>query len=74
MYFINYYILAGFPDHMLYPAFRRRYTSLLGPEEKLCLPENDKDAVEFIITGFVRDRNSYRLGLSQVGIENVYEI
>ena len=61
---------TGYPDHMMYPAFRRRYTSLLQPEEKECLPGNDKDAVEFIVSGLELERNSYKLGLSQVSMNH----
>ena len=51
---------------MPFPAFRRRYIALLQQEEKECLPQNDRDAVEFIISGLELDRKTYRLGLSQV--------
>lgn len=56
---------------MPFPMFRRRYIALLQQEEKECLPQNDKDAVEFIISGLELDRKTYRLGLSQVRYQSI---
>jgi myosin-18 len=56
----------GFPVHQPLATFKRRFSVLLDPNEKAALPENDKDAAEFILSGLELDRNSYRIGLSQV--------
>ena len=59
-------MLLGYPEHQLFPSFCRKFSSLLAPEEKSSLPLNDKDAVEYILLGLELDKNSYRIGLSQV--------
>ena len=57
---------AGYPEHQFFPSFCRKFSSLLGPEEKSSLPLNDKDAVEYILLGLELDKNSFKIGLSQV--------
>ena len=59
-------LLLGFPEHLPFTAFRRRYITLLAPHERTSLPIDDREAVEFIILGLDIDRSAYRLGLSQV--------
>ena len=64
-----FFLLLGFPEHLPYPAFKRRYMALLSPEERFSLPDEDKIATEFIISGLEDlDRSMYRLGLSQVSL------
>ena len=58
--------ISGFPVHQPFPAFKRRYSALLSHEERECMPKEDKDAVQFILSGLELDRTSYRIGLSQV--------
>ena len=69
IFLLRFFRLLGFPEHLPYPAFQRRYMGLLSPEEQVSLPSEDKTATEFIISGLEDlDRSMYRLGLSQVSL------
>ena len=57
--------LVGFPEHLTFPEFRRRYGALLlehvdGPSH------DDKRVVEEILYIHEVDKNCYKMGLSQV--------
>ena len=57
--------LLGFPEHLTFPEFRRRYGALL--LEHTDGPHEDKAVVEEILYIHEVDKNCYKVGLSQVG-------
>ena len=73
-YFIIPNILfPGFPEHMLFSEFRRRFEILHVPQEgKSNAVLDDKHAVELLLRGLEIDKSTYRLGLSQVGRHPFY--
>ncbi|GAB6030070.1 Myosin XVIIIA, variant 2 [Chamberlinius hualienensis] len=57
----------GFPDHMLYSEFRRRFELLGPPEAREASPVLDeKKAIETLMGSLDIDKTQYKLGLSQV--------
>ncbi len=62
-------LFAGFPEHMLFSEFRRRFELLhspQGPDGRSAAQLDDKPAVELLLRGLELDKSTYRLGLSQV--------
>ena len=57
--------LVGFPEHLTFPEFRRRYGALL--LEHVDGPREDRAVVEEILYIHEVDKNCYKMGLSQVG-------
>lgn len=57
----------GFPEHIQYGEFRRRF-SVLAPSEARVKPpvRDEKSAVDLILPHLELDGSTYRLGLSQV--------
>lgn len=57
----------GFPEHIQYSEFRRRFAVLAPAEARAQAPVLDeRAAVEAILAHLDLDSSSYRLGLSQV--------
>lgn len=57
----------GFPEHLQYSEFRRRFAVLAPAEARAQAPVLDeRAAVEAILAHLDLDSSSYRLGLSQV--------
>lgn len=62
----------GFPEHLQYSEFRRRFAVLAPAEARSQNPVLDeRAAVEAILTHLDLDSSSYRLGLSQVSVCSV---
>lgn len=61
----------GFPEHLQYSEFRRRFAVLAPAEARAQAPVLDeRAAVEAILAHLDLDASSYRLGLSQVSTGN----
>ncbi|XP_074642928.1 unconventional myosin-XVIIIa-like isoform X2 [Tubulanus polymorphus] len=56
----------GYPEHMLYPDFRKRYEVLSPIPLKNGAVTDDKQAVEQLLDFLEIENNTYRLGLSQI--------
>ncbi len=54
----------GFPEHIPFDAFCRRYSTLL-PPDSVDSSVGKKDIVEMVLYSQGLDRSSYRVGLSQ---------
>ena len=66
------FLFPGFPEHMLFSEFRRRFEILHVPQEgKSNAVLDDKHAVELLLRGLEIDKSTYRLGLSQVTIHSL---
>lgn len=58
-------LLLGFPEHMLFGEFCRRYHALLPGDGGDDSSMNKKEAIELVLQCQGVDKNSYRIGLSQ---------
>ena len=56
---------TGFPEHISFPEFCRRYNGLLPPEGTDSPAMDVKDSVEMVLFTQGVDKNTYRVGLSQ---------
>lgn len=64
---MSFLFVSGFPEHMLFSEFRRRFEILHVPQDgKTGAMLDDKQAVELLLRGLEVDKTTYRLGLSQV--------
>ena len=59
---------SGFPEHMQFPEFRRRFDFLAAPEHRSGHGDvvDEQAAVQKLLSHLDIDKNSYRTGLSQV--------
>jgi len=59
-------LLTGYPEHISFDEFSRRYQALLPPGGGDSERTSKKDDVELVLFSQSIDKNLYRMGLSQV--------
>lgn len=63
---VCYLCTAGFPEHMTFTAFRRRYEGILPTQRRPHKNLTDKQATDMIVERLELKKTSLRVGLSQI--------